>query len=80
MLINAELGRARHLSACVQYVTSSRFKGLINGAEYTLSPVLPLTYIPDSLDSVVAAPLLCGMRANSSSPLAKCEEYTDCIS
>lgn len=28
--------------------------------EYALSPVEPLTLIPDTLDPIVAAPLLCG--------------------
>lgn len=35
-------------------------KGLTDEIEYTISPVYPLTFIPDGLDSGAVAPLLCG--------------------
>jgi propanol-preferring alcohol dehydrogenase len=34
---------------------------MLIGTEYIVSPVEPLTIIPDALESTVAAPLLCGL-------------------
>lgn len=43
------------------YLINPNGKYLTVTPEYTVSPVEGMTLIPDGLDSVVAAPLLCGM-------------------
>ena len=51
----------RALFGVCAYLVNPNGKGLTVTPEYTVSPVEGMTLIPDGLDSVVAAPLLCGM-------------------